>query len=178
MAAKRTIRVGEVVNDIRKGMTNLELMDKFQLSAKGLKSLFTKLIDFEAITEGELDGRVPPGDDTVDIDPRRLLRRNYLFVNLPVCEADNESEDGYVRDITESGLQVSKLAATVGVGKALVLKPEGLADIQPIVLEAQCKWVKTATGEEESLAGFEITDISQEGIRELKYLIHAFTLGT
>jgi len=83
-----------------------------------------------------------------------------------------------LRDITENGLQVAGLAGTVGVGKTLVLKPEGLADLLPFVLDAQCRWVKPATNGEESLAGFEITDISQQGVRELKNLIHALTLGS
>jgi len=178
MAAKRTIRARDVVNDIRGGLTNLQLMEKYRLSTKGLNSLFTKLIDFEAVKDGELDGRVPLADDTVDVDQRRVLMRKYVFVNLPVCDADKDSEVGYLRDITENGLQVAGLAGTVGVGKTLVLKPEGLADLLPFVLDAQCRWVKPATNGEESLAGFEITDISQQGVRELKNLIHALTLGS
>ncbi len=178
MPAKRTIRAKDIVNDIRAGMTNLQLMEKYQLSSKGLESLFTKLIEFKAVKDGELYGRVPQADDTVDVDQQRVLMRNYLFVNLPVCEADNESENGYVRDVTEKGLQITRLAATVGNGKVLVLKPEGMADIQPFVLEAQCKWVKPATDEEEALAGFEITDISEQGLHELENVIHALTLGS
>lgn len=143
-----------------------------------MKSLYTKLIDLKAVRGGELDGRVPLAEDTVGVDQRRVFPRNYVCVSLPVCEADSESDGGHVRDITENGLQVAGLAVTVGEGKALVLNPDGLADIRPFALEARCRWVKPASPEEESLAGFEITDISKQGRRELKKLIHALTLGS
>ncbi len=176
MPSKTTIRAKDAVNDIRAGMTNLELMEKYRLSAKGLKSLFMKLVDFRAVKYGELDARTQQVDDTVDVDQQRVVARSYVFVNLPICEADTKSEDGYVRDVTQKGLQIAGLAATVGSSKALVLKPEGLADVSPFILEAPCKWAKPATDVEESLAGGEITNISEEGIRGLSDLIRVLTL--
>lgn len=178
MEGKRTIKKRDIIQGLRGGLINLQIMEKYQLSLKRLKSILTVLLDSETITDSELEGRVPQGDNTVDVDPQRTFRRNYLFVNLPVCEADHGSEDGYVRDITEKGLQIAGLPATVGGGKALVLKPDSFTDIGAFVLEARCKWVKPATDEEESLAGFEITDISKQHIGELRNVIQTLTLGS
>jgi hypothetical protein len=44
MTTKRTIKAKDIVNDIRSGLTNLQLMEKYNLSSKGLQSIFTKLI--------------------------------------------------------------------------------------------------------------------------------------
>jgi hypothetical protein len=176
VAVKRKIKAREVVNDIRNGLSNLQLMEKYQLSSKGLTSLFRKLIDAEAVMAGELNGRELRADDTVELDQQRGLTRNYVLVNLPVSEADKESEDGFVCDITERGLQVAKLEATVGARMKLALRPDYFSDIHPLRFEAVCRWVKPATEGAESLAGFEITDISPHGILDLKNLIRALTL--
>jgi hypothetical protein len=42
---KRTVDAKEILDDIKAGMDSPALMEKYQLSEKGLKSLFTKLKD-------------------------------------------------------------------------------------------------------------------------------------
>ena len=68
MTTKRTIKAKDIVNDIRSGMTNLQLMEKHNLSSKGLQSIFTKLMDAKAVKDRELDGRTPLADDTVNLN--------------------------------------------------------------------------------------------------------------
>ena len=43
--AKKTINAKEILADIKAGMDNAALMEKYQLSEKGLQSLFKKLTD-------------------------------------------------------------------------------------------------------------------------------------
>jgi len=43
--AKRTLDAKEIVDDIKAGMDSTALMEKYQLSEKGLQSLFKKLIN-------------------------------------------------------------------------------------------------------------------------------------
>ncbi|MBM3299154.1 MAG: hypothetical protein FJY85_04285 [Deltaproteobacteria bacterium] len=57
--AKRQIRIREAIADVRSGMTDTELMEKYQLAAKGLQSLFAKLIAAKLITIDELEQRMP-----------------------------------------------------------------------------------------------------------------------
>lgn len=56
-APKKKIPAPEVVADIRSGMADAELMDKYRISAKGLQSLFTKLVTGGYISQVELDAR-------------------------------------------------------------------------------------------------------------------------
>jgi uncharacterized protein (DUF433 family) len=57
--AKRQIRIRAAIADVRSGMSDTELMDKYQLAAKGLQSLLTKLVASQLITIEELEQRMP-----------------------------------------------------------------------------------------------------------------------
>jgi hypothetical protein len=65
---KRTIRAKDVVHDIRSHMTDAQLIEKYQLSAKGLQSLLKKLIQHSLLSESDLSWRPVGYDDTVAID--------------------------------------------------------------------------------------------------------------
>jgi len=56
---KRKIDADVALKDIRAGMTDAELMAKYRLSAKGLQSLFNKLLLAGLIELEELDIRMP-----------------------------------------------------------------------------------------------------------------------
>ena len=55
---KLLINAEEALNCIRSGMSNTALMRKFRLSAKGVQSLFTKLLTAKLISQSELDERI------------------------------------------------------------------------------------------------------------------------
>ena len=55
---KLLINAEEALNCIRSGMSNTALMRKFRLSAKGVQSLFTKLLTAKLISQSELDDRI------------------------------------------------------------------------------------------------------------------------
>ena len=56
---KRKITAREVLRDIRSGLSDQDLMEKYTLSAQGLQSVFHKLVNAGVITQAELDDRVP-----------------------------------------------------------------------------------------------------------------------
>ncbi len=51
---KPKIDASEVLKDIRAGVNHFTLMDKYRLSAKGLNSLFRKLLDAGVVKRGDL----------------------------------------------------------------------------------------------------------------------------
>ncbi len=65
--AKRKITAREVLRDIRSGLSDPDLMEKYTLSAQGLQSVFNKLVTARVITQAELDDRVPITERTVDL---------------------------------------------------------------------------------------------------------------
>lgn len=176
MPPKRTIKAKEIVNDIRARMTDAELMAKYSLSAKGLESIFKKLLKVKAVTRKELYGRFPFLDDTVNLDNVRKIPRNFPAFPLPIYETANMHVEGSVRDITEKGLQVSGIEARPEETKEFVIRADEFQDIYPIVFQAVCRWTTNGAGTNGSVAGFEITDLSAEGTREIRNLIRSLTL--
>ncbi|MFH1113140.1 MAG: Ran-binding zinc finger domain-containing protein [Pseudomonadota bacterium] len=57
--AKRQIRIRAALADVRSGLSETELMDKYQLAAKGLQSLLTKLVASGLMTREELERHLP-----------------------------------------------------------------------------------------------------------------------
>ncbi len=72
------VKARDMVNDIRNGLTDAQLMEKYDLSAKGLQSVLTKLLEADALRREELDRRIRTGESTVDVgnltDGRALAR--------------------------------------------------------------------------------------------------------
>jgi len=69
--AKQKVSAKEVTRDIRSGMSNADLMEKYQLSAKGLSSLFKKLVNLRVLAAEELRGRATSAKETADPGPSR-----------------------------------------------------------------------------------------------------------
>lgn len=67
MSTKPKIKASDAVNDVRSGMTDSEMMEKYGLSAKGLHSLFLKLLEVKALTQSELNRRRASYHDTTVI---------------------------------------------------------------------------------------------------------------
>ncbi len=59
VSAKRKIDAKDALDSIRSGLDDYALMERFNLSAKGLQSLFKKLLENGALTKEELDQRNP-----------------------------------------------------------------------------------------------------------------------
>ena len=55
MSTKRKIKAIEIVSDIRLGMTNPQLMDKYKVSEANLSHIFRMLIDTHSIEQSELE---------------------------------------------------------------------------------------------------------------------------
>lgn len=64
---KRRITAREILSDVRKGLSDPALMEKYKLSAQGLQSVFQKLLKAGIISQAEMDSRSPLSERTVDI---------------------------------------------------------------------------------------------------------------
>jgi hypothetical protein len=175
MTEKRKISKNEIVKDIRAGMTNAELEEKYRVSSEKLISVFKKLLDLEALQPAELESR--PGWPPQSSKPQfiRSLPRQYVVFPLPVYDTDDLGEEGFVRDINEAGMQVTGIKAKVGEAKSLLIQADQFADVYPFVFDAACRWYETS--EDQDTAGFEITNITERSRNELQKLIHYLTLG-
>lgn len=178
MPAKRKIKAKDIVTDIRAGINDRELMTKYQLSSKGLQSIFHKLLHAKAIRESELSGRMSLSQDTVDLDQNRKLPRNYILVPLPIYDVENMAAEGRAIDITEKGLQVTGIEGKIGEDKGFVIQADEFADVYPFHFTARCKWMTGGSSNRaQPIAGYEITSLSDGSLKELRNLIRLLSLG-
>ncbi len=176
MPEKRKIKAKEIVADIKAGMTDRELMSKYNISENALKGIFNKLVDAGTIKKSEIEERIPPDRLKTYGEKPRDLHRNYVFVKLPIYELENLLHEGQVVDITEGGLQILGIEAKVGEKKGFLIQADYFADVFPFSFEAECKW---AAQEEDGRwrAGFKILTISEKGREELRKLIRMLALS-
>jgi DNA-binding Lrp family transcriptional regulator len=66
--AKRTISAKEFAADVRSGMEDEELANKYQLSPEWIPMMLAKLVDSGVLTQAEVDRRTPPIDYAEFVD--------------------------------------------------------------------------------------------------------------
>ncbi len=170
------IQAGEIIDDIRSGLTDFELMSKYSMSALDLRNTIQKLLDGDIIQSSEVYHRRVLYDDSLDDESRREIPRHYLALLLPVYEADNPNVKGWLTDITEQGVGVRGIKAVRGEFRAFVIVPERFSRVDQIVFETECRWAEDGNEDVEPTAGFQITGISSHDLVALKEFIRVITI--
>ncbi len=171
---KPVIGVGEAVECIRSGMDDLALMKRFGISAKGLNSLFSKLVGAGLISPEEFYGRPRPDHEFV-LDMRDMHRR-YLAVTTPIWEVDRPETKGWLLNVTERGLGTVGIRAHVGEAKHLVIDAGDYGKINRITAKAQCIWTGCQDSDGQPTAGFQLTEITEDALADLRDLVKRLTL--
>ncbi len=176
MLPKRRISSRDFVNDIRTGMSDTELMQKYQLSSRGLQSIFAKLLEAKAVDPSEIYERSSFGDSTVDVEIIHQSLLGYAAMTASIYETRNPSVMGSIRDLTEKRLEVRGIEAGFGETKTFIILTDKATKMEPILIKAKCRWCKKEESTGQYLAGFEITHIAEEEQRELRKLLRALKL--
>jgi len=177
MKPKMRIKADEIIQNIRSGMTDEELIAKYHVNSNVLRGIFEKLVDAGLLIRAELSGRASLATDSAIREQPRTRTRHYTMFALPVYDLDDLTVEGYLLDITENGLKVSGLEVKKGQTKSLLVRVDEFADIFPFTLDARCRWVDRESDEHSVIAGFEITNISDVGLAELRNLSRMLALG-
>jgi len=168
-----------VLRDLREGMDDTALMDKYQLSYVQLRNLYLELFNSGRLLQSR------PGQGTTQeqgsrperapilerSSTRREIDRYRLYFDIPVYELDRPGVLGAVCDVTENGLGVVGVDAQVNEVKTLVVEGDTFCDVAPFEVQARCCWIDREEGSDEVRAGFEITDISEYDRQQLDKLI-------
>ncbi len=169
MSQKRKIRIREFTKDIRCGMTDSQLMKKYGLSPRQCQEVFQHI---EAIHGDPIDlyGRTPGTNETDHGETRRLPRHD-IVLPLAVYDILDESNRGLVVDISEKGFKIHGIETRPMKGGVFAVLSQEVFDIGPIVLDAECRWVKRMGLHGMHVAGFQFTDISSRNMKDLQLLI-------
>ena len=165
MPAKHRIKAKEVARDVRAGATDSDLMAKYDLSDEDLQVLFNKLVEGGAVERYEILERASKSE-------RRALSREYLTFGLQIQDVRNPSVQAVVRNLSDTGFRAAGIESKVGEEKDFFILADRFSGLEPILVRASCKWVKERTKRfYYSVAGFEITEISEEGLEQLRELM-------
>jgi hypothetical protein len=175
MSRKQEVNARDLITDIRAGLSDSDLMERYRLTDKGLQSAFRKLVTAGLASTDDFDGRLRMASESV-VD-YRLQRppRCYLVMPVPVYDLADLLAEGIILDLTEKGLKVAGLKARVGQKKNLLVRADEFQEVFPFCFDAQCRWVaQEADGK--STAGFEITSVTEVGLKELRKVIASMTI--
>ncbi len=172
MDEKREISARSFVKDVRSGMAVLDLMKRYKLTQKGLRSVLRKLVRAKVMTKAEINSRAWLTEDIAVVSGLRRFPRTEIKFPLLVCPADEPAKKGFVKDISPKGLAVEGIKASVGESQKLRIRSNELVDSNTFEFQVQCRWTRDdRETEEEDLAGFEITDISTGAFAELEKIL-------
>jgi hypothetical protein len=176
MSYKRKIVAELLVQDIRSGMSDVSLMEKYMLSERGLNKVFRKLLDHGAMSADELSPRIASHADLTPLNYLRESTPHELVCLVPIYEESQQDARGSVCELTERGVGVTGLEAAVDDLKKFVIPADEFFSVLPFSFYATCRWVAQQDKSPEPVAGFEITDISDDDYQRLRQLIRVLKL--
>ena len=174
---KRQINGKDIVEDLRSGNSDSELMEKYDLSPNALQTIFQKLVACEAISKPELCDRSSLFRERADQISARRFPRADLTIHIPIYDLQ-DSATGILRDISETGLRVAGIESSVGQLKTFQIPIDTFMQADPLLVVAECKWAKTkGKNSRYPVAGFEIMDLSENDRKSIREFIKLLLLN-
>ncbi len=173
---RHIIKAKEIIADIRSGMTEGDLMNKYGVSRKGLQNAFRQLVLARAVTSHELTMVLGLPYESQEPENLRQAPRYYLDFELPIHELEHPEIEGIVRDLAEGGVGVIGIETEVDEIKTFVILGDEFGAVDPFQFEAQCRWVNRQDPGEPIMSGFRITNIEDQHRRSLHQLIRIVTV--
>jgi len=174
MAEKRKINAHDFIHDIKSGMTDTDLMIKYNLSSRMLQNLFRKLLNAKAISPADIYERSPFEETTIDVATISYSLEGYTVATTSIYDVTQPEIVGSVTNCSEKELRVEGIEAGFAELKNFIITSGKAAKIEPIFLKAKCRWCRLEEFSGEHVALFEIVSIWPEHLKELRKLIRAF----
>jgi uncharacterized protein (DUF433 family) len=163
----------DLLDDLRSGSSNSELMKKYKLSAEGLQRALQKVIDAQALAAKELNSSSPSPLDTVSVEDERKVPRQHLTVEVVIYELKRPTIKGALVNITGKGVSIKGIQSNAGEVTTLVIPAVNFVQVSPVRFDAQCKWAARDSITKEWHSGFEITRISRTCSEDLERIVQA-----
>lgn len=174
---KKKMDAPEIIRDIKKGLGDVPIMEKYELSPAEYMRILEKLRDLKAVEGHEVARRLTSGDRTTIGFEARRTRRCYLFFPVTACDVSRPEITGQVQDLAEKGFQVADMAARSGEIIEFTVRSDAPDHyLQPFSLAAKCRWSRRDPSTGMPVSGFEIVKISRSDMEELQKLIEFMTI--
>jgi hypothetical protein len=161
----RKISASELAADVRNGMSDADLMRKYEFTPRALRSAFTRLLDKQYIEASHLKGRLKQFESPIIVEGARAFPRVTLDTRIPVYEIS-----GHIVNLSEGGFRLTGTRAVPGEIRNFILPLDDMFIADRIAVRARCAWAN-----DEGDAGFEIVEISKAHMRELKRVMQSLS---
>lgn len=165
---KPQIPVQKILNDLRAGLGDVPIMEKYQISPNVLTQIKRRLDMGHQIYK-------TPSVSTSEIKDRRSSPRWEPFYKIDVYDRENPQMRGIIDDLNLKGLRTVGLIAQMDETKKLLVRSGPFKVYETFKFTAQCRW-SMINDSGECVAGFQITSISVQDKNELRKLINHLTL--
>ncbi len=172
----RRIDTQRIIEDIKFGMGDIAIMEKYLISADELMAILTKLEKAQAVAKEEVQRRMPALKAEAEAVQKRTVPRNYIFLAVRVHDIQDPKLAGVLTDISLKGLQVTGIETRVGDIRRFFFQSPVFRIEPALVVEAVCRWIKPDEDTGETVAGFELKRTSKGGKGELQRLIQELTI--
>lgn len=174
----RQRRLQAILDDIGVGMTDTELMEKYQLRPAGLCRVMEDLLASRGV--GSQDLQISPlrANGGTKRTESRNASRNFPVVLVSACEAGQGDTAYQLNDITHEGVGISGITAHIGEIKTIVVLGDEFGLVDPFEFQAECRWTGTQEPHGDPCAGFRITKISDQDYGFLEEFIGHYTFAT
>ena len=178
MTTKRVINTKSVVGDIRSGLSDADLMEKYGLTSKNLKIVIDKLVQMQLISFDDLQEREAEFEEEFYAPPSefRAWERDEVDFPLRIYEQSDSYARGSVLNISERGIGVKGIRATVSGVKTLLIRADEVFKVEPIVCEAVCRWIKPAREDRDCVGGYEVVKFVTGDLKTIQDLMKGLTL--
>lgn len=172
---KRQISQPQIVHDIRSGMIETQLMEKYELSSWAFQRVLGKLLAVGAITQEEMAIFALKNEESVTLRDMRQHERSCPLVSAAVYVQGQPMIRGRVLDISENGIGIIGIPSEVDDLKTLTISPDDLNVFEPFTLQAVCRWSRQGDRDTTCTAGFAITNIGEPSLGRLRDLLESVT---
>jgi hypothetical protein len=162
-----------ILRDIQAGLGDVPIMEKYQIAPSEYMRVLEK---FKHVEIARKRRALVAQSVSHDLPHMRALPRCYIFREVCVYDAKAPGKEGKVNDMTESGLQLAGIESEIGDVRTLTVVSDHAGTRSKVSFEAVCRWVQNENDFGESVAGFEITRIADDGLLRLRRLIQELTL--
>jgi len=168
--------VSSILHDIRAGMGDVPIMEKYGLSPRLYSLILERLRGNRELSEEDLAGRIQLPEAEVSEPDRRDRRRAYLLYAIPVCSAYDPANQGLLNDISRTGFQVTGMNVEVDEIGSYVIRSDVLYRHRVITVDAICRWTaRDSAGD--TVSGFEISTMDAQSQEDLGTLIQELSVS-
>jgi hypothetical protein len=167
------IHAAQMLADLKAGLSERELMNKYKLSPKRLQKLVEVLVKKNSKLHDELYRKSSVYRNITEYLASRRSKRIRVPVAIRVYDKA-ESQRGFLRDLSTNGIRVAGIRSEVGQSKVLLMPLEEVAESEPLEFTAVCRWSKEkGINKKYPVSGFEIIEMSEDSRTRFLELIES-----